>query len=343
MARLRRDLSPEIQAALAQADQLMLSDPSGNIHSVGWGQAYRKGKSRGNAVVATVKTKGMWISSFTGPRVPSSLNGLPVDVQVQPRQKIQLLYLKDDWRVPGVPNVLIADEFADPQSVHRQCYNTPIPGGVEVFPLGHGWVGTLGVKVVFRDPSSGVLRHGAITNWHVATGTVGTCLGQPGGNGEWFAAVNHSPGVSFSKPNYIDLSVLDIERTDGPYAPVTHTVKAKQVTLGIYKPKLSQGGVGTIQARDGRTLGRLIDGRIAQIGASVRVGYGAGKTALYLDQHVVTRPAGGSFSAPGDSGSMVFEYPSMKPSGLLFAGGGGTTIVSPAEYAVSLSGVTQFA
>ena len=103
---------------------------------------------------------------------------------------------------------------------------------------------------------------------------------------------------------------------------------------------MSTGSIGTRVARDGRTLGRVDDGVVSQIGATVKVGYGEG-TATFVDQMVVTRSEG-DFSAPGDSGSMVFGYPSMKPFGLLFAGGGGTTIVSPAEYAISVGGVHSF-
>jgi hypothetical protein len=80
---------------------------------------------------------------------------------------------------------------------------------------------------------------------------------------------------------------------------------------------------------------------VTGVGASVRVGYGADGTALYLDQIIASHPSG-RFSAPGDSGSMVFERPSMKPFGKLFAGGGGTTIISPANYMLDPGGVHSF-
>ncbi len=248
----------------------------------------------------------------------------------QPRQEIRILD-------GGFPDRFRAHGFRS--EVHRQCHNTPIPGGVECFPIGKNWLGTLGCKVVYES-DSGELRHGAITNYHVATGVVGTKMGQPGGNNEWFGQVAYSPGVSFIKGNYVDLAVLDIKRTDGKYAPVTHTVEPRQVTLGTYSKEISTGGVGTTVARDGRTMGRLTDGRVVQVGVTVKVGYGNG-VATFHDQFVCTRN-NGEFSLPGDSGSMVFEWPSMNPFGLLFAGGGGTTIVSPAEYIVSLGRVVSF-
>ena len=118
-------------------------------------------------------------------------------------------------------------------------------------------------------------------------------------------------------------------------------MKAEQITLGKYESRISNSGIGATVARDGRTLGRVTDGKVVQIGATVRVGYGGGKVATFKDQFIVTCK-GGNFSAPGDSGSMVFEYPSMNPFGLLFAGGGETTIVSPAEFIVELGNVVHF-
>lgn len=325
--RLRRDLPLDAQAALAQADQLLL-DPAGNIHSVGWGIQTVNGKEQGVGIVVTVQRKHLDCVALGCFIVPLFFGTFRTDVQEQPEQEIQLLRGR-------------YHQYRFTDSLHQKCYNTPIPGGVECYPIGKAWLGTLGCKVIFRD-SDGRLRHGAITNCHVATDVIGTPLGQPGGNGRWFAKVSCSPGINFSGANYVDLSVLDIERTDGVYAPSTHTVKAEQVTLGRYLAELSEGGIGTTVARDGRTLGRIVDGKVSQIGVTVRVGYGGGKVATFVDQLICTR-SGGEFSAPGDSGSMVFEHPSPKPLGLLFAGGGGTTIVSPAEYVISRGGVTQFA
>lgn len=330
-ARLRRHLPGKVQRALEAADYLMQSDSSRNIHSVGWGVVEMGGIDTGQVgVVATVEKKGKLEKSFPGsPLIPSALCGFRTDVQERPRQEIELL------------KCIVPCDFYNTESIHQDCYDTPIPGGVEIFPIGKQWLGTLGCKVVYRC-QRGNLCHGAITNWHVATGDIGTKLGQPGGNNEWFARVNHSPGVSFSGVNYVDLAVLDIERVDGKYAPQTHTVKAEQVTLGEYQRDLSTGGVGTIVARDGRTLGRITNGRISQIGVNINVGYGEGGVATFSDQLIVAGGGGGNFSAPGDSGSMVFEWPSMRPSGLLFAGGGGTTVVSPAEFILEFSGVHSF-
>ena len=333
MARRRDDLPLDVQQALADAEKMMAADLSRNIHSVGFGKRTLDGQPdlRGHGVIFTVAIKGDrdCIQSMSIPRTLGD-GMVSTDVIQAPPAEIELLRESD----------FLTRFMRDPGGQNRNCHNTPIPGGVEIQPTGQRWVGTLGCKVV-RIAKDGSLRHGAITNWHVATGEVGQRMVQHGGSSEWFGEVASSPGIVFGGTNYVDLAVLDIQRTDGPYAPITHTVKPEQLTLGSYSKEISEGGVGTVVARDGRTLGRIIDGRCSQIGATVRVGYGGGKVALFKDQFVCTRQ-GGEFSASGDSGSMVFEYPAMRPFGLLFAGGTGTTIVSPAEYGIELGRVHSF-
>jgi hypothetical protein len=315
--------------ALREADKL-LDDPTGNINSVGWGMMYRGGRETGiEGIIFHVKRKGYGFGALGGsPTIPGVIGNYSTDVieRVQPR--IELLFI-DPTDSPALSI----------QNENQRCQDSPISGGVQIQPAGKGWVGTLGCAVVFYG-DDGKLRRGAVTNWHVATGDVNRNIHQPSSLKPWFGQVAYSPGVSFNQPNRIDISVLDVERTDGLYAPSTHTVKPEQLTLGNYSKEISKGGLGTRVARDGRTQGRIDDGKCTEIGVSIRVGYGDG-TALYHDQFIVRRPSG-SFSLPGDSGSFVFAYPSMEPWALLFAGGGGDTVVSPAEFAISEARVHSF-
>ena len=66
-------------------------------------------------------------------------------------------------------------------------------------------------------------------------------------------------------------------------------------------------------------------GRVSAINATVNVGYDSG-TARFVGQIVIS---GGSFSAGGDSGSLIVVQKGQnarRPVGLLYAGGGGSTI-----------------
>ncbi len=76
-----------------------------------------------------------------------------------------------------------------------------------------------------------------------------------------------------------------------------------------------------IVGKSGRTT-QLTSGRVIDSNASLRVNFGGGRFANYRDQ-IAIRGLNGDFSAPGDSGSLIWTWnPPRTPVGLLFAGGG---------------------
>ena len=85
----------------------------------------------------------------------------------------------------------------------------------------------------------------------------------------------------------------------------------------------------------GRTTG-LTSGRIAAINAIVNVGYDSG-VARFVNQ-IIIRP--GSFSAGGDSGSLIVTQEGKMPVGLLFAGSSTITVANPIGAVLSRFGVT---
>jgi hypothetical protein len=84
---------------------------------------------------------------------------------------------------------------------------------------------------------------------------------------------------------------------------------------------ITEGTLGLNIKKSGRTTG-LTTGTIEQVDVSVRVNYGAGKTALFVDQLLA-----GSMSQGGDSGSAVLDE-GNNLLGLLFAGSQTTTIIN---------------
>jgi hypothetical protein len=102
--------------------------------------------------------------------------------------------------------------------------------------------------------------------------------------------------------------------------------------IGVPSSTPAAPAVGLGVAKSGRTTG-FTTGTIGSINTDVRVQYqqrcNAGKkfTVTYTDQIVVS---GSSFSAGGDSGSLVVTNDeSHQPVGLLFAGSSSTTIANP--------------
>ena len=92
----------------------------------------------------------------------------------------------------------------------------------------------------------------------------------------------------------------------------------------------------------GRTTGQT-NGRVTAINATVNIGYDGG-TARFVNQ-IIIEP--GSFSAPGDSGSLIVvdgkgkdKADDRKPVGLLYAGSFFVTIANPIDDVLTRFGVT---
>ena len=86
--------------------------------------------------------------------------------------------------------------------------------------------------------------------------------------------------------------------------------------------------LGMVVGKSGRTTG-LTQGRVTQIGVSVNVNY-QGRIALFRNQIAIQSVNANPFSAGGDSGSLIWQWATgLRPVGLLFAGGGGTTFANP--------------
>jgi V8-like Glu-specific endopeptidase len=81
---------------------------------------------------------------------------------------------------------------------------------------------------------------------------------------------------------------------------------------------------GMVVTKSGRTTG-VTEGTVQAINVTAFVSYDTCGTARFVNQVTVTP---GSFSASGDSGSVVLEKSTMKPVGLLFAGGSTNAIMN---------------
>ncbi|MFC9919554.1 hypothetical protein [Agromyces binzhouensis] len=87
--------------------------------------------------------------------------------------------------------------------------------------------------------------------------------------------------------------------------------------------------LGAIVGKSGRTT-ELTQGRVVATNWAGYVNYGAPGQAYFKGQFVVQSTGSSTFSAGGDSGSVIWKWQAgLPPVGLLFAGGGGYTIASP--------------
>lgn len=75
--------------------------------------------------------------------------------------------------------------------------------------------------------------------------------------------------------------------------------------------------------KSGRTTS-VTEGKITTLSATVKVGYGGGKEALFENQFLTNK-----MSSPGDSGSLLLEAETNRAVGLLYAGSEEITVYSP--------------
>jgi len=109
---------------------------------------------------------------------------------------------------------------------------------------------------------------------------------------------------------------------------------------GLPKSTTATVSLGTKVMKYGRTTGQT-SGMVKGINVIVNVQYDVGNVARFVDQILI---GGGSFSAGGDSGSLVVLSAKgtndRKPVGLLFAGGNHFAIANPIDAVLTRFDVT---
>jgi hypothetical protein len=287
------------------------------------------------------------------------------------RQKVAPESLSAEEMVP-VQIEGVATDVIESGPIFAQQANTarfrPAPGGVSI---GHYQITAGTLSVIVRDKNTGerlilsnnhvlanandaspgdpILQPGPADGGTVGADQIGTLLRfQP----ITYEQSTQSPGCSVATTyaafgNFI-ARVLGSDHRVAAYRPQQ---AANLVDAALALPLngsdvldeiIEVGAIaGTVDAAPGmpvRKSGRttaLTTGEIMAIDATVTVGYGAGRTAVF-EQQVVA----GAMSQPGDSGSLVVEAGSQRAVGLLFAGSDTTTIFSPIDFVEDLLQVT---
>ncbi len=279
----------------------------------------------------------MFIESFAAARdtsIPAALDGVPVVVRIS--GKIVALAKGGTPGAPGASDKKDNECSADPKG----WFQRPVPIGVST---GHPAItaGTIGVRV-----TDGRNVY-ALSNNHVYADQNGASIGdnvlQPGvydygsdpedaiGTLEDFEPIEMSTSASNLIDAAIALSSPDLLDKSTPcdgYGTPKSTTATPAINQGVKKY--------------GRTTG-LTKGRITGIHATVNVSYDGG-TARFVDQLIIEP---GSFSAGGDSGSLIVvdgkgrsKADDRKPVGLLFAGSSLLTVANPIEPVLERFSVT---
>jgi len=250
------------------------------------------------------------------PLVTQTVDGVEVDVEHLP---IQFAFAKRAAKRPQAGN-----------PGQHQARRRPVPGGVEIGPLGGNFVGTLGCFVRRGPGNSGPLF--ILSNNHVLSDVnrfpLGTQHTQPfsSSSADVIAALSDFEPIRFPAPGSQPRNVIDaaIASVTNP----TQVVLGRMLNIPNYTPQLLAPRPGMAVTKAGRTTG-VTTGTIRAIRVrGVQVNYGTRQNPIIatFDNAITITGAGGApFSNPGDSGSVILDQATGRPVALLFAGDALTT------------------
>jgi hypothetical protein len=311
-------------------------------------------EKHGTAIMAKENVVGLGVGYKETKGVKTDRLALVVMV----RKKVSAEELKEGDVIPAEIEGVITDVIEVGEIVALQARTDrwrPAPGGVSI---GHYKItaGTLGVLV--RDVETGEIL--ILSNNHVMANsndaTRGDPILQPGpydggttedtiANLERFVSIqfesepppipcpfskaaagiaNFFARLVGSKHRLLPVVIQQANQVDGALAkPVDpDVVKNEILEIGSVMED-TEAELGMEVKKSGRTTG-LTTGTVQLLDASVQVGYGGGKTALFTNQILTT-----NMSQGGDSGSLLVDGEGSKAVGLLFAGSDQVTIHNP--------------
>jgi hypothetical protein len=240
--------------------------------------------------------------------IPKKLNGVPVVVEVSG----DIFALKRKKRPPEPP--------VDPTA----RFERPVPIGVST---GHPNVtaGTIACRVTDGNNVFALSDNHVYADENKAG--IGDDVLQPGFFDDGVVP-DDAIGTLFDfEPIYFEDGVNEFDAATALSSTSMLGNGTPSDGYGIPKSQIAEAMIGMRVMKYGRTTSQT-KGRIDAIHATVYVEYDTG-IALFVDQ-IVIKP--GSFSAPGDSGSLVVVQRggnARKPVGLVFAGSPTMTIANP--------------
>ena len=234
-----------------------------------------------------------------------------------------------------VTGLITSRDLNNPQTKER-----PAPNG---FSVGHPSItaGTIGAKVVDAQGNSYIL-----SNNHVLANSnnanIGDATYQPGPFDGGTAAdqigtlADFQP-ISFSSNNTMDAAIASVNGADLTGATPTSAYGAPSATL--YTGGLLNKGVQKFGRTTGHTTGTITETNVTVSVCYVPRGmFSCASAATFVNQIGISP---GSFSAGGDSGSLIVTNDSNKqPVALLFAGSTERTLANPIGPVMQRFGIT---
>lgn len=291
----------EVFSASSSRNKIVNPKPVQNVVGVGIGEKITEGSSEGVlAVKFFVRVKYPKDQLSKSELLPETIDGLPVDVEQtgtfralampNPRQKIR----------PAQPGSSVGFAFPENQFVMAGTFGALVKKGEEVFILSNNHV----LADENRLPlNSDIFQPGLLDNGNPNTDAIAKLTG------------------------FVPLDAGAFNKADAAIAKVNNKNNVNSSVLFIGKPTgAKKAATDMIVHKFGRTTSYTV-GRITSIATDVKVSYDTGDFS-FEDQIIIVGENSTSFSASGDSGSLILERSSKKAVGLLFAGSSSHTIAN---------------
>lgn len=310
---LKTEVSPTAFRAMAFSVA-----PHHNIVGVGVGLKQIKGKSGRKAAIRFYVEKKVDKKSIPKDLLlPEKWDGLPTDVievgqffalpvAVPATLKVQAATAGQKRIRPAKPGCSIGFQFPPPQDSYLMAgtFGALVKKGDQIFILSNNHV--LADENRLKIGSE-IFQPGLLDNGNAAS--------------DGIAKLSKFETLEVGANNAIDAALALL---DGPkLASATFMPKVGKLKSGI--PLEAAEGLKVMKV--GRTTG-YTEGVIFDISADVTVNYDLGKLR-FDDQILIRGNQGKSFSAAGDSGSLIVAKTQKRPVALLFAGSASYTIANP--------------
>jgi hypothetical protein len=266
--------------------------------------------------------------------IPEDLEGVPVRPLVT--GKIYALPGKKPPGTPGGGNGGGGGDDEESPVDPTARFDRPVPIGVST---GHPAItaGTIACRVI--DGAGNVY---ALSNNHVYANqnaaSIGDAVIQPGTYDGGSSPADDIGTLTDFEMIYFDGSDNTVDAAIALSSAANLGTATPSDGYGTPKSTTVAPKVGMTVMKYGRTTGQT-KARIWGINATVNVGYGSG-VARFVEQILIS---GGSFSAGGDSGSLIVVGKGgdvRKPVGLLFAGSSSLTVANPIDAVLDRFDVT---
>lgn len=268
------------------------------------------------AVKVFINQRAMRAGSRVSEDIPTTIDGLPVDVQVM--GEIFLQGFSQRFARPVPCGCSISNVDADARGNFRSAGTlgalVRLNNNKLCFISNNHVIGDFNRGLIGRDR---IIQPGTLDQGSISTDLVGVL------------------------ENVVELRTGSVNRVDGATAFTAFSrVEGRHVTYQLNPTPLAPT-LNLSVMKNGRTTGPTM-GQIVAINFRTSPIFYPGIGGVVFTEQIVIQGTGGRFSASGDSGSLIVSAGTRQPVGLLFAGSDTFTIANPISAVMRELNISEF-